>query len=36
MGASFLYLIFIILGLFNHHKINDFSYNYINEINVLE
>lgn len=29
-------IIFIILGLFNHQKINDFSYNYINEINVLE
>ena len=29
-------IIFIIVGLFNHQKINDFSYNYINEINVLE
>lgn len=29
-------IIFIILGLFNHQKINDFSYNYINQINVLE
>lgn len=29
-------IIFIILGLFNYHKINDFSYNYINQINVLE
>ncbi len=29
-------IIFVILGLFNHQKINDFSYNYINHINVLE
>ena len=29
-------IIFIILGLFNHNKINDFSYNYINKLNVLE
>lgn len=29
-------IIFIILGLFNHQKVNDFSYNYINQINVLE
>ena len=29
-------IIFIILGLFNYHKINDFSYNYINQIKVLE
>lgn len=29
-------IIFIILGLFNYQKINDFSYNYINQINILE
>lgn len=29
-------ILFIILGLYNHEKINEFSYNYINEINVIE
>lgn len=29
-------ILFIILGLYNHEKISEFSYNYINEINVIE
>lgn len=29
-------IVFIILGLFNHEKINEFSSNYINQINVIE
>lgn len=29
-------ILFIILGLYSHEKINEFSYNYINEINVIE
>ena len=29
-------IIFIILGLFNNQKINEFSYNYIEQFNVIE
>jgi len=29
-------ILFIILGLFNHEKINEFSSNYIDQINVIE
>ncbi|MEW9079302.1 DUF4363 family protein [Terrisporobacter glycolicus] len=29
-------VVFIILGLFNHEKINEFSSNYIDQINVIE
>ena len=29
-------IIFIILGLFNHHKINEFSCDYIEQFNVIE
>ncbi|MBN9645841.1 DUF4363 family protein [Terrisporobacter glycolicus] len=29
-------ILFIILGLFNHDKINEFSSNYINQVNVIE
>ncbi|WP_455538693.1 DUF4363 family protein [Terrisporobacter sp.] len=29
-------VLFIILGLFNHNKINEFSYNYLDEFNSIE
>lgn len=29
-------IIFIILGLFNHQKVNEFSYNYIDKFNIIE
>lgn len=29
-------IIFIILGLFNHQKINEFSYNYIDRFEIIE
>ncbi|MCC3865161.1 MAG: DUF4363 family protein [Terrisporobacter othiniensis] len=29
-------ILFIILGLFNHEKINEFSSNYIDQVNVIE
>jgi len=29
-------ILFIILGLFNHDKINEFSSNYIDQVNVIE
>lgn len=29
-------ILFIILGLFNHEKINEFSSNYIDQINIIE
>lgn len=29
-------ILFIVLGLFNHDKINEFSSNYIDQVNVIE
>lgn len=29
-------IIFVILGLFNYEKVNEFSYNYINQMNTIE
>lgn len=40
MKSSFFVIIFtilfIILGLFNHDNINEFSYNYLNKFNTIE